>query len=89
MSSVTQPTDTQAGYAPYSADDDSSPTYITLAINCPQNFYCPGGRVTAVMDVLNPEDGMQIKPCAVGNITGLWTQNVGATSVDECSEWTS
>lgn len=78
-------TDTQAGYAPL-AGDSATPTYITEAVKCPQNFYCPGGQVSLLMDTANPAPGMQMMPCNVSGIAGLWTQGAGATSIDECSK---
>lgn len=38
------------------------------------------------MDTGNPGAAQKMFACSVGGVDGLWTQDVGATSVDECSK---
>lgn len=54
---------------------------------CPQKYYCPGGEPTAQFDAtsLTGVDSVTIVLCA----SGTWTENIGASSADQCSEYQS
>ena len=53
---------------------------------CPQKYYCPGGTPAAAFDPTSstPSDGdaATIIKCS----SGLWTENIGASSANQCSE---
>jgi hypothetical protein len=52
---------------------------------CPQRFFCPGGPATAAWDASNPNSEQSgIKECPAGQ----WTKEPGATTVEQCCEWT-
>ena len=65
----------------YAATIDGS-GIITATKKCPQKYYCEGGAPTAAFDPASPATDATIKLCAAGT----WTQELGASSADQCSE---
>jgi hypothetical protein len=56
---------------------------VTETQLCPQKYFCPGGKATAAFDPELPGlDGTTMMLCKFG----LWTQEIGASSADQCSK---
>jgi hypothetical protein len=58
---------------------------VTATAKCPQKFYCEGGVPSNIFDPTNPTTltGTTVKQCSLGT----WTENIGASSADQCSEY--
>lgn len=60
---------------------------VTQVAICPQKYYCPGGTPVSAFDPQQPTwtspNDDTIKACP----GGTWTENVGAKSLAQCSEY--
>lgn len=57
---------------------------VTLTQKCPQKFYCPGG---SPKQAFTPTDLNTITDTTVVQCDkGTWTENIGASSADQCSK---
>lgn len=72
---VVLPTFYPAAVSPLKVVTDTQP--------CPQKYYCPGGKATTAFDPELPSlDGTTMVLCKFG----VWTQEIGASSADQCSK---
>ena len=63
----------------------STDNIVKATKKCPQKYYCPGGNPTAAFQPSAPTTlaGTTVVQCA----DATWTENIGASSADQCSEY--
>jgi hypothetical protein len=63
----------------------STDNIVKATKKCPQKYFCPGGNPTAAFQPSAPTTlaGTTVVQCA----DGTWTENIGASSADQCSEY--
>lgn len=59
---------------------------VTATGFCPQGFVCPGGKPTQAYDPSSPSSALSVPETTTVQACpdGLWTKDVGSTSVNDC-----